>query len=912
MNWLRSFTRTSKNYFNISPPYKGGARGGYKRIIFRSPVKMYFALSAIILIAVAYYFHSKRQIRKNDIADMFMGTEFPASAIELEFLKTVDPNTGNVPANGVWKALQKLQEERRIFPSTFYKNYKTYPLAWYPINDFFANLAVTKITYDPNNTQVFYFCTGEGWFGGSMVQGAGIWKSTDEGASWQQLESTDTSLFYYCQDMLAHPVNSYIYVATREGGLQRSKDGGNTWQKVLGAGSGSLTNRIADIEITQNGGIFISAGIFNTDGIYYSDNGDSGTWVKQTNGFPTTGIGRIELATAPSNDSVAYAIGHSLIDDSIYGTFKTTDKGNTWIQIPNPGGNRNFARVQPWFNLILQVAPDDENVVAAGGLNIWRTTNGGNTWQQLTRNKPDTTNFQYVHVDQHEIVFISPDTVLFGNDGGIYKCDNFTDSIPILYNRNTQYNVTQFYATSIGSEAGSNLIIGGTQDNFSIIGTESGISKYEELIFGDGGFCAINYLNNNILYVTKQQNATFRFNNWANKDFDTLTNRYLSDDDVLFINPMAMDPNDPEFIYMASNKGLWRLDSASHPNTNKFSWEKATKAWGTISSIGISTIPSNIVFIGRTSGGSIYRVEEAHLSDENYTPINSGKPGTLPSGVYSSCIYVNPQNANHVISVFSNYGIESVFETKDALSSDPEWISVEGNLPDIPIRWALLHPDNDAVCYLATELGVFYTELLDGSSTNWQPMNNGLANVSTHMLRLRKSDNTVIAATHGRGVFTGVLPGEPGKYSFSWTERGPNNIGGRTRTLLVDPNDQSHKTIWAGSVSGGLWKTNNIDSIEHFVEESIVAKPAGLYVYPNPVSLEEKITIEYSLETTSNISLQIFDLSGKVISGFVNEPISAGQYKIEWATSNQLMDGIYLVVLKTDTQQYIQKVLITD
>jgi len=48
---------------------------------------------------------------------------------------------------------------------------------------------------------------------------------------------------------------------------------------------------------------------------------------------------------------------------------------------------------------------------------------------------------------------------------------------------------------------------------------------------------------------------------------------------------------------------------------------------------------------------------------------------------------------------------------------------------------------------------------------------------------------------------SGILP-------IYWEERGPNNVGGRTRAILIDANDPTGRTVWAGSVSGGLWRTN--------------------------------------------------------------------------------------------------------
>src|SRR6185503_11668989 len=112
------------------------------------------------------------------------------------------------------------------------------------------------------------------------------------------------------------------------------------------------------------------------------------------------------------------------------------------------------------------------------------------------------------------------------------------------------------------------------------------------------------------------------------------------------------------------------------------------------------------------------------------------------------------ENDNHILVTYSNYGLNSVWESTNALAATPTFTSVEGNLPDMPIRWALFDPSNNQRALVATEVGVWSTDLLNGGSTNWGPSNTGLANTRVDMLQIRTSDSLVAAATHGRGLFT--------------------------------------------------------------------------------------------------------------------------------------------------------------
>ncbi|MFN3939275.1 MAG: WD40/YVTN/BNR-like repeat-containing protein, partial [Chitinophagales bacterium] len=780
---------------------------------------------------------------------------------EWELAKTADPSSGSIPAYALMAAYKELAERG------YYKNAVAggvrFSAGWQPVNDFFNTLSITKIVYDPFNTHTFYFSTGEGWFNADAVRGAGIWKSEDGGLNWYQIPSTAISIFDYCQDIDIHPLTGDIYVATRSGGLQRSVDGGNTWQKVLGTGAGSTRNSICDVEITADGGVFVGIGIFETDGIYYSPSGDSATFVKQTVGLPSSGYYRIELAVAQSDPDIAYAIPCS-VDYRIQGVYRTDDRGATWQATELPGGDRELAGRQAWYDLIIEVDPNNANTVIAGGLHLWKSTDGGGTWKQLSSGGLDSVLLRYVHVDQHAILFHTSDEVYFGNDGGIYKTDNLSASKPFIYERNTGYNVTQFYSADLNPVAGSIQLIGGTQDNGSCMAVNPGVSFIKPLSGADGAFTAFNTLNEKTFYTATQYRRFFRFTNGGYELPDTLTIDTLTDNNVQFINPWAIDPVNPENIFYASNLGLWRIDSASTATRND--WEKACTLGGSITAVAVSENPEGIVFIGRNSNdGQIFALYDAATVDPTSAPLGLDPADMLPDAgfgfsIYCSSIVVDPNDANHLLVTYSNYGVNSVWETNNALSGAPVWNSVEGDLPNIPVRWAAIHPANPNVAYLATEMGVFFTNQLNGSSTQWIPCTN-FPIVRTDMLRVRANDFTIVAATHGRGLWTSQLDPAGANNDIVWSERGPNNIGGRTRALMVDPNDPTGNTIWAGSASGGLWKTTDINATD-----ITPANPQeqNFTLFPNPVSGNTAM-VDLHRFAGEKISLSLFTAKGQLL-----------------------------------------------
>ena len=880
-------------------------------------MKRIFTLSGVCLLTLmaAIIIFNGKQPHHKPRPDSDEGTDNPLGLAQYMHMRYANPATGKMPFGGTYHAYEQLVARGLIKPGLIMSRSGSNTNIWQLVNDFFPSIAVTMITYDPQHPNVFYFCTGEGWDGLDMAVGAGIFKSTDAGNTWAQLSSTDTSIFDYCQDIKVHPTTGDVYVTTRNNGLMRSQDGGTTWHNVLGNGNYTRSTGLCNIAFTKTGGIFCTGAIFETGGIYYSNTGDSGAWTKQTNGFPIVGTYRVQIATAPSNDSVAYAVACNTSTYAIQGFYKTTNKGNTWTTLPNPGNNTEFAKIQAWYDLALAVDPNNDSIVAAGGWELWRSKNGGQTWMQLADGQPDSTTGQYVHVDQHEIVFIGSDTVLFGNDGGVWETYDFKDSLPYIFSRNYGYRVTQFYDADINRTAGSSFVFGGTQDNGSPAMPYTGISNYFDLSWADGAYCAINYNNPAIAYTTKNSNGIYRSNpNNNGSTRDTITNPYLTETDVLFVNPMEMDPNNPDILYMGSDDGLWRLTKASTAKDSD--WTQASKSTGSsytfISAIGISKSQPNTLFLGYNnqqtgSGGTVFRIVNADTTSKTCSPINCDPKVYLPTSAYLASIEVDPSNVNHVFAVYTNYGVKNIWESHNATADTPLWICDDGNLPDLPVNDVFMNPGDSNVCYAATDLGVFYTTQLNGSNTQWLPSNQGLANVRAEVFKYRPSDSTIIVATHGRGIFQSKLNvTNSGSYEITWNERGPYNVGGRTRTLMVDPNDPSHHRIWAGSVAGGIWYINNIDSLPPTtgINSLNASIQNGFSAYPNPFNSIVHFKFNSTINSENSV-LKIFDITGRVV-----EQMNCGtQTQFTWQPSAGASPGLYFAELIAGNKKYIQKII---
>lgn len=692
-------------------------------------------------------------------------------------------------------------------------NFKATNPTWTPVNENMGSLAVCALAQDPSNPSVLYAGTGEGWFNVDAVRGNGIWKSSDGGSTWNKLASTDSTAsnsshnFDYIQDIVVNS-SGVVFASGRpsrfcnRGGVFRSADGGTSWTRVIGTqqpwaqtcAAGIYNYYGADLELASNGDVYATTGYINTGAsdtanygrifrssaaINGTNVGVSGTWVDIT---PTGTIWqRIEMAVSPSNPAVLYALLEGQ-GNGIGAIKKSIDFGATWTDATLPSWcnqgvtSSDFTNGQAFYDLIVQVDPNNPNTVYIGGIDILKSTDGGATWTQVTQWAGKCTTLPIIHADQHNIQFLpgSSTEMIAANDGGIYYSDNggaswATSTQPNLNGanqttisqKNIGYNITQLYACAIHPTI-QNYFLVGTQDNGSQRLTGAGISSgIEASVGGDGGYSHIDQVDGNI------QILSYVYNNYYySRNNGASFSRISFNNGGYFINPSDYD-NVNKVLYTSSTSGnlglLSNLAGTGAPTFSDFP----------ISGLGIRKISAVKVDPNGLSGGTIWiagydstgslKPILIKLTNANTSPSQAIATtlSVAPSGAFISSIDVDPANYNHLLITLSNYGIASVYESVDGGTT---FISLDNNgvnLPDIPVRWGMFVPANASVngtngggILLATEVGVWYAQTTSGTSTAWTPQNTGLPNVRTDMLRYRASDNLLAAATHGRGLFT--------------------------------------------------------------------------------------------------------------------------------------------------------------
>lgn len=759
--------------------------------------------------------------------------------------------------------------------------------SWVPVNDFWANLAVSSITYDPTNTQVFYVGTGEAQtalitYRESSGRGCGIYKSADGGQSWELLPST--SNFAYVTDIKVRNENGngVIYAGVMSGkymginhqsipsdGVYRSSDGGTTWEQVLPNIAGeTVPYAPSDIELGADGRIYVGTGR-NLDGnggatILYSDLGTAGNWTVFDDyktiieSDPSRNIpGRVVLATAPSDANVVYAlIADGFVNsengfDYFYCDYllKSSDRGLNWTEknVPDDAQGQNSFAYIAWHALDMVVDPNNANNLFAGGLDLHKSTNSGSSWTRVSdwAAMYSGGGTDYVHADQHIIAFKSGSSseALFGSDGGIFFTASANNTYPVFEQRNNNYNTLQFYSGALHPTAGTANYLGGLQDNGTVYYTGSPFTINDMIDGGDGAYCFYDKDNPSVFISSVYYNAyTF----WQNGNYAGGSNT----GDGIFINPASLDSRDNKLYANAvmfngsyAGKILRITGIPNNPQTGYITIASGSSAiFSNVTVSPYAPAGKSTLFAG-TQSGKLYKVENAQASP---LVTEIGSPDFPMANI--SCVAIGGSEDTLLVT-FSNYGVSSVWQTTNGGTN---WTEKETNLPDMPIRWAIYHPQNSKQVMLATETGIWTTENINTTTPLWEPNNDGLANVRVDMLQIRESDNTVLASTHGRGLSVGTWTYNPGvgikELTNSQCVLSPNPAHNQL-SVSFDVKKVGDVNITFYTLGGKtVWEQkfrNCTDRFSHNIDVSILAK--GVYlvnIQKGKESLSRKVMVE--------------------------------------------------------------------
>jgi uncharacterized protein (TIGR03437 family) len=659
-------------------------------------------------------------------------------------------------------------------------------MTWIPLTDGQASLASGAIALDPSNPDTVYVGTGEQNFSGDSYYGAGILKSTNAGATWTNI--VGPFLRDHIGAIVVNTANSQIVFCASDAGVWRSSDGGQTWTKTLAGVATSLALDPGGPDSVYAAIGNVAGNLFGIDGspngVYHSTDGGL-TWQALTGtGLPAANAGRIQIAMAPSQPTTIYA----QIQDapgtgtfgaypwgSLLGIYKSTDGGNSWTDLTPAAELPALALYdynnQLWYDSAIAVSPQNPDVVYAGAIEMICSLDGGQTWSFV---------LDSIHVDKHAFAFTQDGTLLYiGTDGGMYSTTDFAAATVNATSLNATLALTQFYPGIAIHPQNPEIALGGAQDN----GTQlfGGAPEWIQTTCGDGGFTAIDPSFPSFGYVACQDIAILRTLD-LNAAAQWIDATYGIDqtDPVAFIAPLVMDPANPQTLYFGTYR-LWRsLDSSGiwYPVSADLT---GGKQQGVLTAIAVAPSDSTTVYAG-TSNSYVQATNNIQLGGQAaWTNQSAG----LPQRAVTK-ITVDPIDAATAYVAFSGFATGSgpqghVFMTT---SGGASWTDVSGNLPNIPVNDLVVDPDIPNTLYIATDAGVMATT--DGGNT-WSSLGSGLPQVVVLSLVLHRPSRILRAATHGRSVWDilAPLPGATAQPSIASISPATTNAGDAAFQLAV-------------------------------------------------------------------------------------------------------------------------------
>ena len=674
--------------------------------------------------------------------------------------------------------------------------------SWTPITDQQASLSIGSIAIDPENHLTIYVGTGEENQAVDNYYGAGILKSTDGGNTWSNIPGPFAGGGgggARIGGMAVSPTNSNVVLAAigccapNTWGVYRSGDGGNTWTNVLNFNG----NQAFNVVFNPNGTTAYAS--VDYDGVWMST--DSGqTWNAQNgtgaNVLPTgSNAERVALAMDPNNPLTLYAGISNNSTGGMLGLYKTTDGGNNWIQLTNAP---NLCGGQCWYDFAIAVQPGNSNTVFGGGSGwgnqLYQSLDGGNDWTLVPPNGA-------IHPDLHALAFSADGSVLYiGNDGGMYSVTQPSQPVSSVTSLNggsgpgTGLGTLQFYPGVAVHPTNVNDGFGGTQDNGAM--QYSGSLTWVGLgPCGDAARNVFDPTNPTTIYLTCVQLGVFKSTDGGNS-FNQVQNGIdpSGTDSLPWVAPFAMDLTNTQNLYFGTNFVYQTTNGAN-------SWVAVspdfTNGTGNLNAIAVSPVNSNIVYAGANgNSGPVVYVTNSALSGATWTNVT----GTSFPNRSVTVIAADPKSASTAyagFSGFTGYGdsVGHIFMTSNGGTS---WTDISGDLPNTPVNDIVADPDMANTIFVATDVGVFYTTNL---GVSWGTLVESLPRAAVTGLSYQHLNQVLWAGTHGRSVWSTTLNGllaVPGVTSIS-----PNNAvvdsGGFTLTVNGNGFNSSSVVEWNGA-----------------------------------------------------------------------------------------------------------------
>ncbi len=638
-------------------------------------------------------------------------------------------------------------------------------VSWNPVSDsFFETSSVGAVAVAPSNPDVVYVGMGETELRGNIIQGDGIYKSTDGGKTWTHASLEKTMATARIRVDAANP--NLVYVAAfgdpfggnPERGVFRSTDGGQIWQKILYRDD--KTGAI-DLAIDPHNPRVLYASLWEAFRTPYSlssggpgsgffkstDGGDHWTELTHNPGLPGGVIGKITMAVSADPNRL-----YALIEAGDGGLFRSDDAGATWNLVNN---DRSLWQRAFYFHRIY-ADPASRDMVYVSNYELNRSTDGGRTFRIIPT----------PHSDHHDfwIAPNDPNRLIDSNDGGA--------NISVNAGRTwtaQNYSTAQIYHV-VTTKHAPYEVCGAQQDNTTLCVPSNGRGEsFYPVGGGESGYVAADPTNTNIFYagsyggyITRYDHATHQqrdINVWpeypVGQSAEDLKERFQ------WTTPIVFSPVDPKTLYTSSqhlfkttNEGqtwmaispdLTRHDpSTLGPSGGPITHDQTgVETYATIFTVAPSRLDGNLIWTGSDDG----LVQVTHDGGKNWSNVT---PPDLAPLTRISLIEASPHNRATAYVAANRYQVADrgacVYKTSDFGKT---WTKiVNGIAPGDFARAIREDTVRRDLLYLGTERGFYISS--DGGA-HWQPFRLNLPVTPVHDIAVEKND--LVIATHGRGFY---------------------------------------------------------------------------------------------------------------------------------------------------------------
>ena len=626
---------------------------------------------------------------------------------------TFHPSTANTmwvgaPVGGLWKTTNN-------------------GTSWVTTTDNLNVIGCSDLAVDPVTPTTMYLATGDGDAGDSPS--IGVLKSTDGGATWNTTGLTAAANNnFLIRRLIINPSNPLILIAGTNAGIYRTINGGTNWTQINNVNTYDLEFKPGDPNT-----------VYATGTSFYLSTNGGATFTQIASGIATTGSNRMAVAvtTNAAGLNYVYVIASNNSTSGLLAIYRSINSGvnfTTMATTPDVLANSCAAAAgggQGWYDLAIAASPLNANEVVVGGVNHWRSLNGGTTWTNIGCWNSTGANPPYVHADVHDLEYNSAGVLYSANDGGIYYYTG-TSWTDITSTR----NISQIYRIGLSSTS-ANYWITGHQDNGSNIYNGT---TYNASYPGDGLDCFVDRTNNNNLFTETPNGGLVKSTNggasWSSASAG------LSGS-VNWLCPWKQDPQTPNTIYA----GLSTIWKSTNQGTSWATLAALPVTAGAVTEFAVAPTNSLVMYVLKSSG--VFRTINGGTS---WTNITTGVPVGSAAPTFVTIDATDPNTAWVTLSGYS--AGNKIFMTTNGGTS---WANVTSNLPNLPANCSVYQTGSNDRIYVGMDVGVYYK---DNSSVNWTLYNLGLPNTKIADLEISSAATGLLrAATYGRGVYqVDVIP----------------------------------------------------------------------------------------------------------------------------------------------------------